>query len=269
LSVKSQPPFEPASRRSTAELWELRQSDPAARAELIRRNLPLAASLANRYRNPNEPLQDLVQVASLGLVKAVDRFDPTFGRPFSAYATPTILGELRRHFRDTGWSLHVPRGAQELALRVSKAAAQLTDRSGHSPTIDELAVYLEMSTEDVLLGLDAAEAHFAASLDAPLGSADNGEDDVTTLLDHTPSHDDRYSLVETRTSLDAGIRRLPEAERRALVLRLGEDLSQSEIAARLGCSQMQVSRLLRRAAEMLRVQVDPSASNHGRSNDDN
>jgi RNA polymerase sigma-B factor len=234
-------------------LWARRDEDPAVREDLIRRNLPLARALAARYINPNEPFDDLFQIASLGLVKAVDRFDPSYGRPFGAFATPTILGELRRHFRDSGWSLHVPRGAQELALRVQKAANELTERHGRSPRVNDLAVYLEMSVEEVLDGLDAARAHYAASLDAPVTRQDEPEPD--TLLDQMGATDAGYSLVEMSTSLADGIRRLPDSQRDALVMRLDDDLTQSEIADRLGCSQMQVSRLLRRAAGQLREEI--------------
>jgi RNA polymerase sigma-B factor len=224
---------------------------PAARDELIRRNMPLARSLAARYRSINEPFDDLVQVASLALVKAVDRFDPQFGRPFSAFATPTILGELRRHFRDTGWSVHVPRGAQEMALRVQKAADELTEARGHSPTVQDLAVYLEADTEDVLTALEASHAHFADSLDAPLPDSGPGESESTSLHDQIGGADEGYALVETSATLAAGLARLPYFERKAVLLRLQHDLKQSEIAKRLGCSQMQVSRLLRRAAQRL------------------
>jgi RNA polymerase sigma-B factor len=238
---------------SVQTLWSRRDEDPAARDELIRRNLPLARALAARYINPNEPFDDLVQIASLGLVKAVDRFDTAFGRPFAAFATPTILGELRRHFRDSGWSVHVPRGAQELALRVQKAVGELTDRQGRSPLVHELAVYLELSVEEVLNGLDAAHAHYATSLDAPAGRHDEPEPE--TLLDQTGAVDPGYALVETGSTIVAGIDRLPDEQRDAMVLRLGHDLTQGEIAARMGCSQMQVSRLLRRAAHQLRGEI--------------
>lgn len=240
---------------STEALWPLRADRPAARDELVRRNLPLARKLASRYANPNEPFDDLFQVASLGLVKAVNRFDPSFERPFAAFATPTILGELRRHFRDTGWSLHVPRGAQELAQRVQKAVGQLTDRHGRSPLVHELAVYLELSAEEVLLGIEAAHGHFAGSLDAPVRGLDSGDSEPATLLSETGTVDTGYSLVETSTVLSDGIRQLPYAEREALVLRLEYDLTQTEIATRLGCSQMQVSRLLRQAANRLRERL--------------
>lgn len=241
---------------SVARLWRLRDHLPQAREELIRRHLPLARGLAARYRNPNEPLEDIVQVASIGLVKAVDRFDSDRGTSFSSFAAPTILGEIRRHFRDTAWSVHVPRGAQELAQRIQKAAAEMAERSGRSPRVPELAERLGLSIEDVLEGLEAGQAHFASSLDAPAGSTVPTLDpEEPSLLERTGAGDAGYSLVETSISLTEGIKALPDAERTAIVLRLGHDLTQSEIAVRMDCSQMQVSRLLRRAADLLRRQI--------------
>jgi RNA polymerase sigma-B factor len=264
LSSEDTPELDGALERLPVEaLWPLRAGRRAARDELVRRNLPLARRLAARYRNPHEPYDDLVQVASLGLLKAVDRFDPEFGRPFSSFATPTILGELRRHFRDTGWSAHVPRGAQELALRVQKVAGELTDRHGRSPTVTEIASELELDLEPVLQALEAGRAHYAASMDAPTGAGEPDESEPLTLHDQTGAPDTGYSLVETSTSLAAGIARLPYIEREAITLRLQDDLTQSEIAERLGCSQMQVSRLLRRAAQRLAPAVDGGGSVSG------
>lgn len=261
MSTDDHPDLDGALARLPLEaLWPLRASRPAAREELVRRNLPLARRLAARYRNPHEPYDDLVQVASLGLVKAVDRFDPDFGRPFSSFATPTILGELRRHFRDTGWSAHVPRGAQELALRVQRIASEMTDRHGRSPTVTEIARELELDLEPVLQALEAGRAHYAASMDAPTGAGDADDAEPLTLHDQTGEPDTGYSLVETSTSLAAGIAGLPYVEREAITLRLQHDLTQSEIAERLGCSQMQVSRLLRRAAQRLAPAVDGDES---------
>lgn len=232
------------------------QGDWGARDELFNRFMPLARKLAGRYTNPHEPLEDLVQVASVGLLGAIDRFDPSRGIRFPAFAIPTILGELKRYFRNTGWSAHVPRGAQEMALRVDRAARAITAQSGRHPRIQELAEYLEVSAEEVVAGLDAGSAHYAVSLDAPVTSADAEEPDT---LGDTIGHDDqRYGLVETATSLTAEIARLPYLERRALSLRLEGDRKQTDIARELGCSQMQVSRLLRRAAARLRDVTDPA-----------
>jgi RNA polymerase sigma-B factor len=254
----------PAARRevgadvgATNELarrWR-EEGDQAARRELVERFLPLARKLALRYTNPHEPLEDLVQVASVGLMGAVDRFDPSRGVGFPAFAVPTILGELKRYFRNTGWSAHVPRAAQELALRVDRASRQLTSRTGRAPRIDELAEFLEIDPEDVIAGLEAGTAHYSVSLDAP---APGGEvDEPESLGDGIGSEDQRFELVETTVSLSAAASRLPYLERRALALRLQQDMKQADIARHLGCSQMQVSRLLRRAASRLHDLTDP------------
>jgi RNA polymerase sigma-B factor len=230
--------------------------DPQARDALVERFMPLARRLAGRYRG-QEPLEDLVQVAAVGLMCAINRFDPDRGVVFATYAIPTILGEIKRYFRNTGWAVHVPRGSQEMALRVSRATQQITAGSGRQPRVQELAEYLEVSTEDVLLGLDAGTAHYAASLDAPLAQTDS--DEPRALIDSVADATDSYGLVEMTASLRDAIKRLPYLERRALSLRLERDTKQSEIAAELGCSQMQVSRLLRRAAARVREMIDPPA----------
>ena len=230
-------------------------ADHGARDELFHRFLPLARKLANRYANPHEPIEDLVQVASVGLLGAIDRFDPERGVRFPAFAIPTILGELKRYFRNTGWSAHVPRGAQEMALQVDRAVRQITAQSGRHPRVNQLAEYLEVSPEEVLMGLDAGTAHYSVSLDAPMSTAEADEPD--TLGDTIGHDDEHYALIETSASLVAAIARLPYLERRALSLRLGRDMKQTEIARELGCSQMQVSRLLRRAAATLHELTDP------------
>lgn len=240
--------------------WRER-GDRAARDELFNRFLPLARKLAGRYTNPHEPLEDLVQVASVGLLGAIDRFDPRRGVRFPAFAIPTILGELKRYFRNTGWSAHVPRGAQEMALRVDRAARQITAQTGRHPRVEELAEYLEVRSEDVLAGLDAGTAHYSVSLDAPVSNADGDEPDA--LGDSIGHEDDSYALVETTIALSAAVARLPYLERRALALRLDCDMKQTEIARELNCSQMQVSRLLRRAAAKLREMTDPDLQRPG------
>ncbi len=234
--------------------WRV-HGDVAAREILFERFLPLARKLAGRYTNPHEPLEDLVQVASLGLLGAIDRFDPDRGVRFAAFAVPTILGELKRYFRNTGWSAHVPRGAQEMAMRVDRATRQLSAQTGRAPRVEELAQYLEIPVEDVIAGLDAGSAHYSVSLDAPASGAD--VDEPESLGDSMGEVDERYGLVETSVALNAALARLPYLERRALTLRLESDMKQTEIAAELGCSQMQVSRLLRRAAGKLRDLTDP------------
>ncbi|HEX3691037.1 MAG TPA: sigma-70 family RNA polymerase sigma factor [Solirubrobacteraceae bacterium] len=231
-------------------------ADPEAREELFTRFMPLARKLAARYSNPHEPIEDLVQVASIGLLGAIDRFDPDRGVRFPAFAIPTILGELKRYFRNTGWSAHVPRGAQELALRVNRATREIEARSGAQPSVAQLGEYLELPLEDVLVGVDAGTAHYSVSLDAPVSLGDD-EEQPDTLGDSLGDVDDSYGLVEASMSLSAALDHLPHLERRALTLRLEGDMKQTEIARELGCSQMQVSRLLRRAASRLRALTDP------------
>jgi RNA polymerase sigma-B factor len=228
--------------------WQ-QHGDKRAREELIERFLPLARKLARRYAGPREPFEDLMQVASLGLVKAVDRFDTQRGTAFSSFAVPTILGELKRYFRDLGWSVHVPRGAQEQALKVEEAQQHLTSRTGHPPSVQELAEYLEMSMEDVLDALETAGAHHSTSLDAP---RDEGEEESGSLADAFGQEDDHYELVDASVTISAAARQLSARERRVLVLRFVEDMTQTQIAEAIGVSQMQVSRILRRALSRLR-----------------
>jgi RNA polymerase sigma-B factor len=234
------------------ERWR-RHEDRGARDELIERFLPLARKLARRYAQSSEPYEDLVQVASLGLVKAVERFDPGRGFAFSSFAVPTIVGELKRYFRDTAWALHVDRGAQEKARKLTEAQQRLSSRSGRMPTVDELAQFLEMTQEEVLDGLQTAEAYGAVSLDAPLSGED---DEEATRLEAIGERDERLELVDDHATIFAAARHLPSREREILYLRFGEDLTQSEIADEVGVSQMQVSRLLRRSLNRLRELTD-------------
>jgi RNA polymerase sigma-B factor len=223
--------------------------DVRARDALIERFLPLARKLARRYAASNEPYDDLVQVASLGLVKAVERFDPSRGFAFTSFAVPTIVGELKRYFRDSAWALHVDRSAQELARKIAGARREVSLQQGRSPTVRELAEYLECSEEEVLDGLQTGEAYDTLSLDAPRGG---GEDEADNRLDALGSQDGRLDLVDDQATVFAAAQRLPERERRILYLRFGEDLTQAEIARRVGVSQMQVSRLLRKSVQRLR-----------------
>jgi RNA polymerase sigma-B factor len=225
-----------------------RDRDSRDRDELIRRFLPLARKLARRYVGAREPIDDLVQVASLGLVKAVDRFDPDRQIAFSSFAVPTILGELKRYFRDLGWSVHVPRGAQEMALKAEHARLELTSRTGRSPSVGELSEFLEWSVEDVLDALEAGSAHHSVSLDAP---TEEGDSEAGTLAQAIGQPDDSFELVDARATIASVSASLPERERRVLFLRFAEDMTQSQIAELIGVSQMQVSRVLRRAIERL------------------
>jgi RNA polymerase sigma-B factor len=225
-----------------------RRGDRRARDELIERFLPLARRLARRYISSSEPYDDLVQVASLGLVKAVERFDPSKGFAFTSFAVPTIVGELKRYFRDSGWALHVDRGAQERARKISDAQQKISAGTGRAPTVSKLAQYLELSEEEVLDGLQTAAAYDAISLDAPL--ADDGG--ATSRIDMIGDEDDRLDMVDDQATIFAAARHLPRRERQILFLRFGADLTQTEIAERVGVSQMQVSRLLRRSLHRLR-----------------
>ena len=239
-----------AASTSSAELFERwhRYEDRRARDELIERFLPLARKLARRYMSSSEPYDDLVQVASLGLVKAVERFDPSKGFAFTSFAVPTIVGELKRYFRDSGWALHVDRSAQERARKITDAQQRLSARTGRAPTVGELAQYLEFSEEEVLDGLQTADAYDAISLDAPLAGDDDG---ATTRIETIGGDDDRLDMVNDQATIFAAARHLPRRERQILFLRFGEDLTQTEIAERIGVSQMQVSRLLRKSLQRL------------------
>jgi RNA polymerase sigma-B factor len=223
------------------------QGERDAFDELAARMLPLARRLAHKYQRRREPLDDLVQVASLGLVKALRRFDPDRGVDFIGFAVPTITGELKRHYRDTGWSVHVPRSLQERALHVERNLRQLSMELGRSPTPSELATRCALSPEEVLEARLAADAYTARSLDA--APSDEGA--------HPPPdpgvEDGHYRLVEELDALAPALRALPHRERRILALRFGEDLTQQEIAERIGLSQMHVSRLLTRALDRVRV----------------
>jgi RNA polymerase sigma-B factor len=235
--------------------WQ-RHGDRLAREQLIERFMPLARKLARRYLGANEPFDDLLQVASLGLVHAIDRFDYERGTAFSSFAVPTILGELRRYFRDLGWAVHVPRGAQERALKADGVHKELTLKLGRAPSIAQLAEALEWSMEDVLGALEAGAAHHASSLDAP---HDDGEGDFGALVDSFGVIDERYEFVDAKLSVSGAVRRLPSYERQVLHLRFIDDLTQSQIGERLGVSQMQVSRILRQALGKLREMADPAA----------
>src|SRR5271165_6809693 len=218
--VHPKPAWGASSERSTSQpdvtklfrRWQ-RAGDQRARGELVERFLPLARRLARRYVGAREPLEDLVQVASLGLVNAIDRFDPDRGIAFSSFAVPTILGELKRYFRDAGWAVRVPRGTQERAVKLEQLQRTLTARTGRPPTFNELAVYAEMSIEEVLDALEAAVAHHAVSLDIPL---EDDEGESGTLVDTLGEVDERYERVDDRASIAAAVRSLGQRDRDVL-----------------------------------------------------
>jgi RNA polymerase sigma-B factor len=232
--------------------WQ-QDRDPAARERLVERFMPLARKLARRYLGANEPYEDLVQVASVGLLLAIDRFDHERGTAFSTFAVPTILGELRRYFRDLGWALHVPRATQERALKIDALQKELLAKHGRSPSIGQLAQALEWSIEDVLVALEAGAAHHASSLQAP---ADTGDDERGELLDRVGTIDEHYDLIDASLSIAAALERLPVQERRVLEERIIGEKTQSQIGAELGVSQMHVSRLQRESLRKVREMTE-------------
>jgi RNA polymerase sigma-B factor len=257
LASASPTPIPRNTAPDRAAVWEIErrlfvryhhQRDLAAREELAERFLPLARDLALRYTHTDESFDDLLQVASLGLIKAIDRFEPDRGTKFTSYAAPTILGELKRHFRDKGWALRVPRGLQEQTLAVSRETDALSRKLGRSPRVREVAAALGCSVEEVLEAQEAAASYEAASLDAPTARDD---DEAAPLLDLIGGEDPAYELVESRDAIASTWKALPDGERRVLELRFTSDLTQREIGERIGCSQMHVSRLLRRALNRL------------------
>jgi RNA polymerase sigma-B factor len=238
------PSLEPALAPSS------RDDPPAAgdeRERLILAHLPLVRSLARRYANRGEPLDDLIQVGTVGLIKAIDRFDPERGRDLAAFAAPTILGEIRRHFRDRAWAVHVPRPLQEAHAAVTGAVDELTARLGRSPSVAEIAAETGLDEETVLDAAAAGAAYRPASLSAPRAGADDEAD-----APEPGAPDAGYAAADGRADLSRGMRALPARERVILHLRFREDLTQSEIAARVGISQMHVSRLIQRALARMR-----------------
>jgi RNA polymerase sigma-B factor len=218
-----------------------------SREDLIESHLPLARALAARYHHGPEPMEDLVQVAAMGLVKAADRWDPDRGFAFSTFAVPTILGELRRHFRDATWDVRPPRGLQERSLALERAWNTLLDRHGREPTVAQLAEGLQLAPAEVVEGLSAMRYRKLPSLDAPARAAD----EAIVVGDTVGSEDEGYARTESQDAFDRLIGRLGERDRTMLSLRFQHDLRQAEIGRRIGLSQMQVSRLIRAALETL------------------
>jgi RNA polymerase sigma-B factor len=233
-----------------------RGGDPAARQEVVERYMPLVRRLAGRYRRGPEPMEDLIQVASVGLVKAIDRFDPDRGIPLASFAVPTILGELKRHFRDHGWSLHVPRDLQERILKVDRVADELSKNLGHAPSVAEIGDAMNLSEEEVLEAMDAGEAASTLSLDMPSSAA---EDEGSPVAERVGDEDPAYEVVEYGVSIGSALSDLSKRDRMVLHLRFVEDMTQSQIAKRIGVSQMHVSRIIRRSVERLRSEAGEQA----------
>jgi RNA polymerase sigma-B factor len=253
MSVLAEPPQRRATeeeRRRDGERMLARYAvsrDPHLRDALVERYMPLARRLALRYRNTSEPLDDLMQVAAMGLIKAIDRFEPGRGTAFSSFAVPTILGELRRHLRDHSWTVRVPRDTQELSQRLDKASDRLAADLGRAPTVGELAAELGTSEEQLLDAHQARHAHSPASLEAPVGS----EDGLLVLADVLGADDDRLERAEAAVLVDHYLDALPPRSRAILRLRFQQELMQREIGDLMGLSQMHVSRLIRQSLEDL------------------
>jgi len=238
-----------ARARGDALLFERRAAgDSRAREALIERFLPLARSLARRYEASAEPLEDLVQVASVALVKAVDRYDPSTGYAFSSFAVPTIVGELKRHFRDRSWTVRPPRDLQELTLKIERATRELWQRHSRAPTVGELSVAIGCSDEQILEALQALAGRSRLSLDAPAG----GDEDQPTLAERLGTRDAEFDRAESRVMVDGLLEMVSPRAREIVRLRYYEDMTQAEIGERLGVSQMQISRILRQTLTQLR-----------------
>ncbi|MFE6061218.1 RNA polymerase sigma factor SigF [Streptomyces sp. NPDC056431] len=253
VPVTPDPHDRSGARKLFVTLRELPEGSPEKaelRNQLVRMHLPLVEHLARRFRNRGEPLDDLTQVATIGLIKSVDRFDPERGVEFSTYATPTVVGEIKRHFRDKGWAVRVPRRLQELRLSLTTATAELSQQHGRSPTVHELAERLGISEEEVLEGLESANAYSTLSLDVP-----DTDDESPAVADTLGAEDEALEGVEYRESLKPLLEDLPPREKRILLLRFFGNMTQSQIAQEVGISQMHVSRLLARTLAQLREKL--------------
>lgn len=238
---------------SERELWRRRATDPLAREELVRRHLDLADKLAARYRRGNEPFDDLLQVAHLALLRAVDRFDPERGVPFSGFAAPTILGELKRHFRDRTWTVRLPRGTHDLLQDVDKAVDRLSVDLQRPPSVPEIAARLEVEPLQVLEAIEAGRNRRTLSLEMPTEGENEEGSPMSELIG---DEDSGFELAEDRFAVEGAMEGLSARERRILRLRFAEDMTQSEIAAEVGVSQMQISRLLRRTLAKMRERAE-------------
>ncbi|MDP2623464.1 MAG: SigB/SigF/SigG family RNA polymerase sigma factor [Actinomycetota bacterium] len=232
--------------------------DESAREELVREHQGLIRYLAKRFAGKGEPIEDLEQVASIGLLKTIDRFDPERGVQFSTYATATIIGELKRHLRDKAWAMRIPRGLKQASLRIGKLEQELSQRLGRSPKVAELAEAADLTEEEVIEAIDAGRTYSLTSLDAPIG--DDG--DSRSRIDDLGSNDDYLGLADRLATVSDAITALPERQRRILYLRFYEDMTQTEIAEEVGISQMHVSRLLARSFDAIRSWME-ARGEHG------
>lgn len=243
-------------KQKTRELFRRykEDGDMEAREQLVMSHLNLVRFLANKFKNRGEPLDDLVQVGYLGLLKAIDRFDPDRGLEFTTYATPTILGEIKRHFRDKGWSVRVPRRLQELSAKVNQATDTLTTQFQRSPTIQEIADYLDASVDEVLEAMESSSAYSSVPLEGT-GSSEN--DDAPSVIHRYGSEDNELAFTDDRLVIEEALKGFSPREREVIELRFLKGMTQIEIAEQLGISQVQVSRLLRRTLKKIQDKIDP------------
>ena len=243
-------------KQKTRELFRRykEDGDMEAREQLVMSHLNLVRFLANKFKNRGEPLDDLVQVGYLGLLKAIDRFDRDRGLEFTTYATPTILGEIKRHFRDKGWSVRIPRRLQELSAKVNQATDTLTTQLQRSPTIQEIADYLDASVDEVLEAMESSSAYSSVPLEGT-GSSEN--DDAPSVIDRYGSEDNELAFSDDRLVIEEALKGFSPREREVIELRFLKGMTQIEIAEQLGISQVQVSRLLRRTLKKIQDKIDP------------
>lgn len=230
------------------------EGDVEAREKLVMSHMNLVRFLANKFKNRGEPLDDLIQVGYLGLLKAIDRFDPSRGLEFTTYATPTIMGEIKRHFRDKGWSVRVPRRLQELSAKVNQATDVLTTELQRSPKIEEIAEYLDASVDEVLEAMESSSAYSSVPLE---GTGNNDNDDAPSVLDRYATEDSALNFTDDRLIIEEALKGFSPREREVIDLRFLQGMTQIEIAEQLGISQVQVSRLLRRTLKKIQDNIDP------------
>lgn len=230
------------------------EGDVEAREKLVMSHMNLVRFLANKFKNRGEPLDDLIQVGYLGLLKAIDRFDPSRGLEFTTYATPTIMGEIKRHFRDKGWSVRVPRRLQELSAKVNQATDVLTTELQRSPKIEEIAEYLDASVDEVLEAMESSSAYSSVPLE---GTGNNDNDDAPSVLDRYATEDSALIFTDDRLIIEEALKGFSPREREVIDLRFLQGMTQIEIAEQLGISQVQVSRLLRRTLKKIQDKIDP------------